>query len=391
MINKVDGKNVCISLTLENIFAECTSDCSYKTSTGTSVTLANSCVSHYSMEGKKYCKLGSGNPQFKDYITAKKNWLKDNSSQYACHTVYKNKGDPLDVCDTSTASKTLSDYKLARSKVILRKSDFCLKNLIFGEQILQSKQCPQLRCGNSTVLGMCAYSQSYTEINEKNAFELSIFPNQCTKEQTCSFNLNAAIEKGLDIKAHCQDKYLLPINLRLPGEECSKDIECFNTECHKGRCASKVNSTEQCDSHTDCEAGKSCIYNSCTKQKSFGDSCSSSYDCKNNLICMDGTCSKLFSLDVASFFTIQENKFANLLCDSNWAEYSVNTEKVGYKCNRLESYSGSVRDGNCTLGGDKCQYMDSRGSIVSRDCECGYNINGTGQCPLIYSECNILK
>ena len=193
------------------------------------------------------------------------------------------------------------------------------------------------------------------------------------------------IYKGQNLTGTCQ-----PVQLgdatRYPGEDCNANEDCKVIEgieriCQDGKCAGRAKD-KKCSSSDQCLLGLYCDQKTgrCEKQKAEFETCNSSFDCENKYLCFQGVCTDtLFKRPIGETITdAEEGVDAKYYCEYSMAKDNVcvatgfdtveyNKEPI-IECNRGES---------CFYN----YYPLNMGSFFE-ECQCGYNADGKGDCPI---------
>jgi hypothetical protein len=168
-----------------------------------------------------------------------------------------------------------------------------------------------------------------------------------------------------------------PFNKRFPGEVCNYDSDCAGRK-KEGSCVDMkcigAGMGESCKKHNECVAGLFCDKSGiCAEQKGLGAECNNSYECINSLLCGGGTCSVTpYSLPEGAKV---DGDFLKEKCALGFVH---NGQCSSLKQTDSVDWHGFRR---CELG-EKCTYSATEeGSVVIKDCQCGYNEDGYGYCP----------
>ena len=404
-------KGACVSLkNLNSSDTVCNADadCFYQDQNNTAVTVTGACTCGYNKDANKYCKLGSDNDYYRNYIAAAKNILADTSK---CHTVER--GSPLCVYRVNTdksvsfrraAQSYGNNYIMAKNFPLLVHADTCVKYVAFSGYnenpiIPDTFQCAKFSCNKTATV--CLHSAN--PFNDDGSNVTVTIAKTCNTTQSCYVTPTGmdGIYSKASVDGQCVTNPIIqPTVIRLPGEECTKDDDCiedglFNSTCTVGKCTGLAEKAA-CNKTLQCMVGLYCANNgtegTCTKQIGENGNCTSTYDCANNYFCYNSTCKAFGSLPTGSDvsnktigdFTTEGNR--NLACEFG----TVSTSTNGTVCSRID-YDGTTAanvnaDGfvNCTWG-SSCSYTDGANKF-SYKCGCGYNADGTGYCPLSHKQ-----
>ena len=180
---------------------------------------------------------------------------------------------------------------------------------------------------------------------------------------------------------------------------CLNDEDCINKNCTKEKVCQFIPLDQKCSSgdpidfSMQCGVGAYCnSTNFCNLQIKKNQKCENTFDCENNLVCFNKTCSmeygsvkdgekidlKLLSADFGFNY--------DSLCQTY--EFDVETNKCfSYKYANV-TYMKSDKDGyvECNKNnGNECLYENSIGKSFVRNCECGFNADGKGYCPIDFN------
>jgi hypothetical protein len=249
------------------------------------------------------------------------------------------------------------------------------------------KQCPKYSCPDNEDT-YCASLKTEKESNKVSLSNICKISEYCDIQKIVWRTLTDASD---DAKYTCKNATVLPQS-RFPGEDCETETECYSIKGDEkvGKCIldDKVGKKlctglaegDSCTDHGTCMKGLFCdlVKKTCAKQKVKGEACISSWECINSLLCHEGTCSlEPYSLlvghdvgeDVLDDYKCQFGKSFDNKCISYYQDHNANHPSGFIPCNY----------------GDLCEYSIaglSSNKTFSQDCECGYNTDGIGYCPL---------
>ena len=200
----------------------------------------------------------------------------------------------------------------------------------------------------------------------------SSFNNSVVTQSQCYFGLFCDQE---DYKGNC-DVY--PEGMRLPGEFCSSNDDCYSGRCYSNdTCTGKLKGVS-CNSSYECTEGYFCSNGKCASQIPVGGTCEDYSECVNSAVCENKTCTEVFSVDVgAETWTILEPNFFPA-CKTGYA----NTTDKSFIC--AVAPVSATKGAACTVPG-KCMAADG---VNYKFCECG--LNGNGQCPLFEGDSEVV-
>jgi hypothetical protein len=395
---------------VNSIDAPCDSDCLYRNSNGTNITLSGSCQCGYNKNDKKYCTLGSAHDYYKNYVNLAKKLLIDTKD---CHTAER--GSPLcaerlrkdkTIAFRKTAQLYGNNQVYAKNFPLLANADSCVKFVTFSgynEDPIKpdSYKCAKFSCdkkGSSCLHSVNPFNDDGSNIT------VALTKGVCNSTQSCStgpLGISTIYDKD-EVNGTCvPNTIIIPKVLRYPGEACNKDTDiCFNdavggnSTCVDNICQGKVEG-ENCTLTENCVVGLYCntqtTNSTCAKQLSEGVNCTDTFDCQNNLFCYMGKCKPLGSLkngeevskNTVGTFNVNLNK--ELACESTTLNVGNQTICVQFN---YENTTASKQDSNgyvpCNWNED-CQYTDGIDKF-SKKCGCGYNAEGQGYCPISHAQ-----
>jgi hypothetical protein len=267
-----------------------------------------------------------------------------------------------------------------------------MKNLfIFSITLLSvviftnTMMCPKFACpeGSSKTCG------SVRATGKDFGFNLVSLSDICEKSETCEI----AQQNWTSLAMLEEDKLYTckPTNSAVtrsfPGEQCSRNEDCQKNgegtgDCIESTCTG-ILEMEECHTHSQCLAGSYCDVDECRPQKEFGLTCEDSVECVNQYLCHNGTCSLApFSLDVGEPVGDKDSM----------EDYKCKFQQFDShrKCTKLIQYETGDAEGfvKCNVG-DFCKYrLFGEGPELSIPCDCGFNADGTGYCPIGHNKSN---
>jgi hypothetical protein len=382
----------CASLKLnggKNFECNETNICTYTNYNNSTILLPENCLCGLNPSGKKYCKLGSGEDEFKKYV---KNALELLNNTHNCNTLER---------DTCNHNKKLSNKplnllvgKYTNSKINalyfhqLVGADKCAVNVAFADYVEEPEPpAPKyFTCGKYT----CKTNQKTCAHSHFTNTSLEItLSDICKKDNICYvggrpndvfYNPNKT-----EVDGTCRITENPTSNLRFPGESCLKDEDCFYlgekiNSTKLGKCVNKFcggyGSKENCTSTSDCLIGLYCsAENKCSNLKKLGENCTKTNECLNSLGCYEGKCKNvLYSLPVG---TSLKN-----VTDTEKGKYCIYGRIFNDACDYMNStdiYDNKTKLVICTPG-SSCNYTTLNGT-KTLPCECGYNADGFSYCP----------
>ena len=397
--------------TLTNIDNSCNDICRYKKqSNGEIYTSEEKCMCGYNKYRSKFCVLGNGEKIYKEHLENKKKFMKNKSYTKYCHTLERDFDEIcLELINTNLSvpfRKYVKDYNnkkiLALQHHRLQESEECIKEVIFNYDMKNifnlNQTCPRFTCEETRE--NCLFG--INPLNDKgNGITILLNPNSCHEKEYCSLpNENKIINASLIMeRPHLEGQckiFQAENNLkRYPGEDCIFDNDCFvsNSICLNGKCTG-VDPDGNCTHTSECKVGYFCnTQKKCEEQKDEGETCKEGWDCRNFLGCFKGRCIKFGLLKRGIKVSPELAPFPgddkrNFLCFTG--ELEQNDGLSGNFCVDNDYYDKWIKENNINIDdkgyikcnyGDKCYYNNGK-NIFSKNCECGYNDEGQGYCPL---------
>ena len=374
-------------------------DCKYKFQNKTDVPLLiGACQCGYNKDSNKYCLLGSADELYKNWINNTLTLLNDTKK---CHTSER---EDLGICvqrtltDRTFAYRKTAKYAKNNQTLIenfpkIANTDDCVKSVAFSsydDSIVKpdSYQCPRYHCSKKQKSCLI----SYNPFNEDGSGITINLSRVCTNNEKCAGN--EIIFNEDSVSGKCMPRPPLPImHIRLPGEECDATNKCieqgaFKSSCDNGRCTGQE-LEEECFSTTECVAGLYCdiTTNRCKPQVGLEGNCTDIFECANHLGCYEGKCVELGKLNEGGDLSFEKiGEFSNnpkksLFCHLGQVSFedgnTCAVHKYADKTDESRNSDGFVK---CNLG-EKCHYTDGQTKYI-KDCECGYNSDGQGYCPI---------
>lgn len=399
-----DNNGICQSLKSETPGKECDENnlCKYTDSSGTTFTIEDNCKCGYNENGKRYCALGSGDQNYTLFIEEVKNYFFSPDSH--CHIAEKEgigclkdylEGDE-EIKKKIKALYSSELWAIANYKMYGARK--CVLEIMFPDYDSQGDEPdppepptpgqPQCAKYSSVKKGEKCAASNYTSVSD-----ISVtLSNICKSDEYCEIGGEPNIvfyQEGKNVKGECKVKDTIPAGSRYPGEACQTNVDCYKFQNLKGSLGMCENNLctgakkdEDCTSDVECVAGLYCDSNEkkCKEQISKGEKCSSSYECKNNLLCFDGKCEdKLYSVKTGEELKISEKEPLSL--KDKFCEYGYFKDN---KCAKLlyKEKPNSGKFVECSFGKDCVYTVDGTQEEVKKTCECGYNAEGKGYCPI---------
>jgi hypothetical protein len=372
---------------LKRISTHCTSsnECRYELN-GKETFSSDYCECGYSNDGKKYCKLGSEDPESKDFISKAIQFLQSNDN---CHTLersgqcnyYKKYPDTF-LQTTLTGQVYSNSYKLILDYHKYEKTDDCTKAVLIPEYVDFNrsfvKKCPIYSC--DSIDSKCSLS-SFVKAEGRNYVKLN--EEFCPKGNFCNIGDKAwwlFATSDTNISGKCSPIAQAPTGTRYAGEKCDDNNPCYRGFCTNGACPG-VTLGSKCNDHEDCNVGLYCnpeiAVKKCAPQLGNGSTCTNSYECQNNLVCLENRCKPgYYSIKTGFEIAPQEGFPMDLLCEFGTYDTKNN------ECSRI-----NLQNPIDSSGFAKCEYdsqclynLNDKHDFTSKECECGYNDKGQGYC-----------
>jgi hypothetical protein len=381
-------EGVCRNLELQTKTCTDSNTCEYKIEDGTTIKIDINCACGFNKDAEKYCKQGTTNQVYIDFVDRTKNFL----SLQDCHTLERNEQcnyykrfpeEKKDITKKYTNSIILSD-----KSNVLANADKCVLAVAFPNYdgsvdpeppIVVTPKCARYACEKNSE-NICALGH-YNDTLKYSHVSLN---DICKDSQYCATSSPYPFDEftkttDKDVKGTCTNKTNINIqNFAYPGEACTKQTDCYKDSVFPklGNCENKVCTgskvDEDCGDNHHCLSGNYCEKSKCKAQKKENDPCESHYECGNAFVCVESKCQKkYYSLPAGS------KADSDFLCQTG--KRTINGE-----CTYLKSTgTKNVTEANLTRCeyGKQCTYTDHTGAALVIDCQCGYNADGIGYCP----------
>jgi hypothetical protein len=243
-------------------------------------------------------------------------------------------------------------------------------------------KCPKYKCVESIEAKCASVSSTLSRLGYNNIELMDV----CPKSQSCQVYPNSIWETLTNLNSNKSFFCKSPSINRYPGEDCNVDYDCmkFDNEvtgkCKNNFCTGLVEGQKCYKIHTLCKAGSYCDPEEdvCRTQKNKGQPCKSSYECVNDLFCDGLSCDITpFGLVSGSVINNPADPFVEYFCE--YGQYRKD-RWYGFKCTIIKQEKPDTMI-QCQIG-EKCKYTYGNGEELEKDCECGFNENGQGYCPL---------
>jgi hypothetical protein len=267
---------------------------------------------------------------------------------------------------------------------------FFLSVISFIYTVSLQKQCPKISCtqGSSNT---CASINTHLPDLGYNIVNLM---DVCLASEFCDIYPIPPWKAFTDLDRNktytCSPKNIT-ISSRFPGEDCDDDGDCVQFGNTTGKCTGnkcigqKQNDT--CSATAECLTGLYCNKSDqkCEPQRQMNASCNNSFDCVNSLLCFNKICSiKPFSLPIGQEVPDTSDPFSDFYCSLSRMRNTGNSTF----CTLLNQTTTGDDLVKCNYG-DSCSYLFDNSDKASLDCECGYNANGQGYCPIGHTQSKI--
>ena len=409
IIEEKNGKITKTCEKLNNIDYDCNDICTYKKSDGSIYKSEDKCLCGYNKYRTKHCVLGNGEENYIEYLKLKKQFMSNKTLTKFCHTLERDVDEIcLELINTDSSVSFRNYVKNYNNKKILalqhhrlQGSESCIKEVLFNYDssptFSLNQTCPTFSCNNKNE--NCLIGFNPLQENGQN-ITISMNPFSCTENEYCSLpHENEIINPSLimerkELEGQCRIYQGKKGIKRYPGEECDINSDCIlkNSTCVNGLCTG-VGPNENCNETKQCIAGYYCNKesNTCTPQKKEGEKCSEGWDCTNYCGCFKGRCIKFGTLkkgikitkEMAPFPGDDKRNFLCLTTELNLADGLEGNFCVLNDYDPSWNKTSNLEEGKyikCNFG-EKCYYSNGR-SKFSKDCECGYNNEGQGYCPV---------
>jgi hypothetical protein len=408
----LDG--VCSVATLKTT-GVCDGTCTYNNN-GTDVNSTTSCLCGKNTNGDRYCNFGTNSPQLNNTLNLKRKYLNLNNT-VLCHTSERftpcmSQSFDRKEANTHNSFDFQKELKTFHNGLILNNVEFvgqttdtCFlpvlgaydRNMI---KPVSTNQCPMFKCGTEKTF--CSNSANP---NNFDSSMISLTLNKvCNSTQSCPLPDYKQIYNKETVQTTCVDNN--SGKSKFPGESCKRNEDCVNKNCTSNVCqyielngacsrADPIDLTKQCGVGAYCNAT-----NFCNLQIKRDQACDNTFDCENDLVCFNKTCSMTYGSvkdgDLVQTDLLSKD-FGNnydYLCET--MKFDTDTKKC-YSYNYANSTSMVPNSAgfvacNRTDAGNECIYETSLDKkTMTRNCECGYNSNGQGYCPLDFSKGKFLK
>jgi hypothetical protein len=209
----------------------------------------------------------------------------------------------------------------------------------------QAKLCPKYSCDTLDKPNQC----THVELNSPyNKVTLS---DNCAKDEFCNVpkpQWGTLTHIPQDTTFTCKAKPNDKLNIKYPGEDCTKEDTCihndFGSVCQNGKCTGidvgfPCSNTNQCLKGLFCDGSQKCV-----KQKPFNSFCQNSTQCENKYLCHENMCSlKPYSAEIGTKVEITGDLFGLAKCKFGWTD-NLN------KCTLLNQVTGEGEVIRCNLG-----------------------------------------
>ena len=400
--------------TLKNVEYNCNDVCTYTKHNGEKYISEEKCLCGYNKYRSKFCVLGNGEDIFQNFLEIKKNFMKNPDFTKFCHTLERDSDDICFELLNTDMSVTFRNFvkEFNNKKILalqyhrLQESEPCIKEVLFNYDTSPvfslNQTCPKFSCDLKK--DNCFYGNNPLQENGEN-ITIILNPNSCNENEFCSLpDQNKLIDTPLImeneyLEGQCKIYQGRKGIKRYPGEDCNINSDCIveNSICKNGKCTG-IGYNKTCNETKQCIAGYFCDKNNkvCTLQKKEGQPCKEAWDCNNYLGCFKGRCIKFGSLKKGIKITQEFAPFPgedrrNYLCytgelnegDGTTGDFCVENDYDINWLNNVKKEGRKIEENKyikCNYG-EECVYNNGKNKIIKK-CECGYNSEGQGYCPI---------
>lgn len=395
----INGKCSSANLTTPG---KCTSQCSYQLN-DTQINSTDSCVCGKNENGDRFCNFGANSTEHVNAMSMMQEYF---DNQHPCHTNERFIPCISQAFDKNSTTHFAFEYqklfKNYHNDLMVNSVEFsgqstsnCILPVLgmFDKNIIKpvsTRKCPMYTCKD----GQDTCSRSNNPNNWDSSNITITLSRTCNSTQQCDAPALAEIQDQQSVSGSCLN---INKNLnRFPGESCLNDADCKNSNCTSDKVCQHValggvcSSADPIDFTKQCGVGAYCnATNFCVEQIKRDQACVNTFDCQNNLVCFNKTCSMEYG-------SVKDN--TTIDTDLISADFG---ENLGYLCetgffdsNAKRCYSYSYanetsmtadEDGfvQCDVqDGKECSYATSIGTTLKKNCDCGFNANGQGYCPI---------
>jgi len=401
----LDGK--CSSASLKSN-GTCTDKCTY-VNNGTEINSTTSCVCGKNFNGDRYCNFGADSVQHKNYMDLIRPYLNLNLTE-KCHGTERFTPCISSAFDRNSTTHNNFDFqktmKNFHNQILLNNVEFlgqtpdsCIlpvvgaydKNMI---KPLTTNKCPMYTCGSEKTF--CTSSQNP---NNFDSSEIKITLNKvCNSTQECPLPVANDIYNKENVQTKCDN--VMTNKNKFPGENCATNEDCVNKNCTNKVCQyvkldGSCSNTDPIDFTKQCGIGAYCnATNICVPQIKRDQNCTSTFHCENNLACYNSTCSLEYGsvkdgqqIDTTLLSKDFEGQY-DLLCATMKFDTITKrcyTYKYANMTSMVPNSAGYVACNKTAVGGE-CKYDLSINKTMVQNCQCGYNADGQGYCPIDFSK-----
>lgn len=382
----------------------CDGICTY-TNNGTEVNSTSACVCGKNTQGESYCNFGNNSTQLNTVMALKKK----NLNNINCHTTERFTPCLSQAFETNSTThnnfdyqKELRDYNnvnlLNNVEFVNQKPSDCILPVLgpYDMNLItpQSKnKCPMYKC--ETDQKSCASSHNPNNF-DSSLINITLSKGVCQSNQTCSLPDESKVYEKETVDSTCLSNTV--DKQKFPGEVCEIDGDCINKNCTSKTCQhmdidEKCSNDEPIDFSKQCGVGAFCNSTSFCNELIKKDAvCTNTFDCQNDLVCFNKTCSMQYgnvkdgvAIDTSFISADFGNRF-EYLCES------MNFDSLTKKCYTFTYANTTSMTANddgyvkCDKkNGKECSYETSIDKSYQLACQCGFNMEGQGYCPVDFS------
>lgn len=380
----------------------CTSECSYQFN-GTVTNSTDLCVCGKNFNGDRYCTFGANSTE---HVNSMNMIMEFFNNTHPCHTTERFVPCVSQGFDRNSTTHFAFEYqkilKNYHNGLVVNSVEFsgqttdsCVLPVLghFDQNLIKpvsTNQCPKYECKNNQKT--CTKSMNPNNFDSSNiTITLS---NICNKTQSCELPNIADIQDRQSVEGSClnNDNELN----RFPGEQCLVNSDCKNNNCTDSKVCQFVALGETCSNEEPIDFTKQCgvgaycnSENKCAEQIKRDQNCTQTFHCQNNLVCFNKTCSMEYGSvkdgEQINTTLLSEDFGTQLgyLCQTGF--FDDNQKKCFSYTYANQTSMVADADGfvKCNInGGNECVYETSTNGTFKRNCDCGFNAEGYGYCPV---------
>jgi hypothetical protein len=267
--------------------------------------------------------------------------------------------------------------------------------------IILAQNCPKYTCGDKKGNYCAEFKNKVQKGLEKTDLDV-VLHDICEKNQICM------IEERLNGKYLSNQNQFFSDHFRddklscgvperhesYPGESCQKHEDCKQIDtkriCVRNKCHGRIIGAK-CDVG-ECLPGFTCKDSVCTALVKIGQPCKHNSDCVNKAVCYKEICTEKFSIKAGEKIDIPKHTPHphDRIELFDLCEFGIADDKNNMCVKIIHADLKSPKYIECKIG-EECKYK-AIGSDreLTKPCECGYNSEGKGYCPLHNSQGNLI-